>query len=62
MNLTEHKNEARKAAFGRRKTADVTVTECANQYLIDAVRLVKGAIVSGFCPIRTEIDPRAGLA
>lgn len=62
MSVAEQKREARKAAFERRKLADAAVTSQANEHLLSAVRSVPGTIVSGYWPIRTEIDPRTALS
>lgn len=56
------KDEARKAAFARRRLADPAVAEQACRHLVEAVRAAPGKIVSGFWPIRTEIDTRPALA
>ena len=61
MNLPEQKDAARKAAFARRKLADPTNAVKANAHLVEAVRQIGGSVVSGFWPIRTEIDPRPAM-
>lgn len=55
------KTEARKAAFIRRKGADPSVTAEANRHLLAALRDAPGRNVSGYWPIRTEIDPRPSM-
>lgn len=61
MSLTEQKNTARKAAFARRKLANRATNEEANAHLLQAVHQAGGRVVSGFWPIRTEIDPRPAM-
>ena len=55
------KAEARAEAFARRKLADRSVTEAANAHLVEAVRKARGKALSGYWPIRTELDPRPAL-
>lgn len=55
------KEEARKAAFARRAKADPSVADAANTHLEAAIRSAPGNVVSGYWPIRTEIDPRPTL-
>jgi len=55
------KDAARKAAFAARAAADRSGMARANEHLEAAVRAAPGRIVSGFWPIRTEIDPRPTL-
>lgn len=59
--MNSAKDAARVAAFARRKTADLAVSGDACRYLVEAVRAAPGGVVSGFWPIRTEIDPRPAL-
>lgn len=59
--MSVEKDEARKAAFARRKTADPAGSGIACGHLVEAVRAAPGGVVSGFWPIRTEIDPRPAL-
>ena len=61
MNLSEEKAAARKAALDRRRTADPSVTDAANNHLVQAVRSASGRIVSGYWPIRAELDPRPAM-
>ena len=57
--LTEHKNSMRKALFAARKQAHgsaVGAAEAARDHFL-ASRLLTGVeVVSGYCPIRTELD------
>ena len=55
------KDAARKAAFAARAAADRSGMDRANDHLLAAVRAAPGKVVSGFWPIRTEIDPRPAL-
>lgn len=55
------KAAAREAAFAARAAADRGGIGRANEHLEKAVRSAPGRIVSGFWPIRTEIDPRPAL-
>jgi 5-formyltetrahydrofolate cyclo-ligase len=61
LNLSEEKAAARKAALDRRRTADPSVTDAANNHLVQAVRSASGRIVSGYWPIRAELDPRPAM-
>ena len=61
MKVSDAKDAARKAAFARRKLADRSAEAVANRHLVDAIREVNGSAVSGFWPIRTEIDPRPAM-
>ena len=61
MSLAERKSAARKEAFARRRSADPSLAEAANQYLEAAVRAAPGTLVSAYWPIRTEIDPRPAI-
>lgn len=51
----------RKAASRRRAMADPSVAEAACGHLVAAVRDATGSTVSGYWPIRTEIDPRPAM-
>lgn len=55
------KTAARKTAFAVRAAADRSGEARANSHLEAAIRAAPGNIVSGYWPIRTEIDPRATL-
>lgn len=55
------KPAARKAAFAARAAADRQGMEAANRHLEAAIRAAPGEIVSGYWPIRTEIDPRPAM-
>ena len=61
MNTAGEKAEARKAAFRRRRAADQGVAALANRHLTEVVQSRAGPCVSGYWPIRTEIDPRPTL-
>lgn len=62
MSLDAAKAAARKAAYAARAAADPRAAAAANRHLAAAVRAAPGRVVSGFWPIRTEIDPRPSLA
>lgn len=63
MTLAERKIAARKAGFARRKAAHGTADPSAAQaYLGLLLAGHPGAVVSGYMPIRTEIDPLAVMA
>ncbi|MXY33915.1 MAG: 5-formyltetrahydrofolate cyclo-ligase [Boseongicola sp. SB0664_bin_43] len=51
----------RKAASRRRAMSDPGAKEAACRHLVAAVRNAKGYAVSGYWPIRTEIDPRPAM-
>ncbi|EPX81206.1 5-formyltetrahydrofolate cyclo-ligase [Litoreibacter arenae] len=56
--LTEVKTLARKAAFARREAVKTPQRDAAAaEHLLKAVLPHKGRPLSGFLPIRTEIDP-----
>ena len=59
--LTDLKAALRKAAFTRRRAADLSSNGEASRAAMDhflAAGLHTGAgVISGYCPIRTEIDP-----
>ena len=57
MTLEERKKAARAAAFARRKTAFETQMPGAAGKLSEVLAGYRGAPMSGFLPIRTEIDP-----
>lgn len=59
--MKDAKATAREAAFARRSAADPEKAPTACRHLIEAVRNVPGTIVSGYWPIRTELDPRVAL-
>lgn len=62
MNLTEIKAAARKAAFARRKPLFDAANAAQAGYLSEVLAGYRGVPVSGFMPIRTEIDPRPAMA
>ncbi|CUH87215.1 putative 5-formyltetrahydrofolate cyclo-ligase [Phaeobacter sp. CECT 5382] len=60
--LTEIKSAARKAAFARRKTAfDLNIPGAAG-HLSEVIAGYRGVPLSGFVPIRTEIEPLPAMA
>lgn len=62
MSLTDAKAAARKAAFARRAEARSAVAEAAaNDHLIRLLAALPEGPVSGYWPIRTEIDPRPAM-
>ena len=62
MTLAAEKDAARKAAFARRKPLFDQATAAQAGYLSEVLEGYRGVSVSGFMPIRTEIDPRAAMA
>ena len=60
--LSERKAAARKAAFARRKAAFDRNTPGAAGHLSEVLAGYRGVPLSGFLPIRTEIDPRPAMA
>ena len=62
MNLTDVKAAARKAAFARRKPLFETANAAQSGYLSEVLAGYRGVPLSGFMPIRTEIDPRPAMA
>jgi 5-formyltetrahydrofolate cyclo-ligase len=57
------KAEARKAAFARRQAAHAAVDAApAQAHLWRVLQQFGGRVVSGYLPIRTEIDPRPVMA
>ena len=60
--LTDIKAAARKAAFARRKTAfDARLPGAAGR-LSEVLAGYRGVALSGYMPIRTEIDPVSAMA
>lgn len=60
----EDKTQLRKTAFAARKAAHETLGEApetATAHLLQALGSVKGLIIAGYMPIRTEIDPRPAM-
>lgn len=56
--LTEAKAEARKTALDtRREARDTIAGATAAQHLLEQLRGHSGQVISGYMPIRTEIDP-----
>ena len=62
MDLTELKKTARHAAFARRKTAHAGVRGTESALLSELLAGYRGASLSGYPPIRTEIDPLPAMA
>jgi 5-formyltetrahydrofolate cyclo-ligase len=62
MSLAEIKAAARKAAFARRKPLHEAVNAAQAGYLSEVLAGYRGVPLSGFMPIRTEIDPRPAMA
>ncbi|MDO5758102.1 MAG: 5-formyltetrahydrofolate cyclo-ligase [Rhodobacterales bacterium] len=60
--LIERKNAARKAAFARRETAHKGAGDAAAAHLCEILARYPGMPISGYLPIRTEIDPRPAMA
>jgi len=60
--LAEIKAEARKAAFAARKAAFAAGQGAACEHLAAALMRFGPAPLSGYLPIRTEIDPRRVMA
>lgn len=62
--VTERKVAARKAAFARRKDARAASPQAdaaASRRLVEALACPPGAVVAGYRPIRTELDPTAAM-
>lgn len=63
MSLSDEKKAARQAAFARRKEAHAVGADVAAQdHLARLIATYRGAALSGYLPIRTEIDPRPVMA
>ena len=62
MSLEAAKAAARKAATARRATAFAAADESQSRYLCAIVARHPGKAVSGYWPMRSEIDPRPALA
>ncbi len=62
MSLAETKAAARKAAFAARKPLFEAANGAQSGYLSEVLAGYRGVPVSGFMPIRTEIDPRPAMA
>ena len=60
--LVESKAAARKAAFARRKPLFQNANAAQAGYLSEVLAGYRGVPLSGFMPIRTEIDPRPAMA
>ncbi len=62
MTLAQIKAAARKAAFARRKPLFEAATAAQAGYLSEVLAGHRGVPLSGFMPIRTEIDPAPAMA
>lgn len=62
MTLADRKAAARKAAFARRKDAFAAQAPGAAGKLSEVLAGYRGVPLSGFLPIRTEIDPVPAMA
>lgn len=62
MTLAARKDAARKAAFARRKPLFDRANAAQAGYLSEVLAGYRGVPVSGYMPIRTEIDPRDAMA
>lgn len=62
MNLEEIKQAARKAGFARRKVAFESRQSAPAQVLAEVLAGYRGVPLSGYMPIRTEIDPLPVMA
>ena len=62
MSLTEIKAEARRAAFAARKVAFAAGQGQAAELLADFLADQAGRVLSGYMPMRTEIDPLPAMA
>lgn len=62
MTLPEMKAEARRAAFARRKLAYAGGQGQAAELLADWLAVHRGAVLAGYMPMRTEIDPLPAMA
>ena len=62
MTLEERKAAARKAAFARRKAAHEAGHRGAAGHLSEVLAGYRGVPVSGYLPIRTEIDPLPAMS
>jgi len=60
--LAAIKDAARKAAFVRRKPLFEAANAAQSGYLSEVLAGYRGVPLSGFMPIRTEIDPRPAMA
>lgn len=60
--LVEIKTAARKAAFARRKPLFENANAAQAGYLSEVLAGYRGVPLSGFMPIRTEIDPTPAMA
>ncbi len=60
--LTAEKAAARKAAFAVRKAAFAAGQGQAAELLADYLAAQRGRVLSGYMPMRTEIDPLAAMA
>ncbi|MGL5011747.1 MAG: 5-formyltetrahydrofolate cyclo-ligase [Paracoccaceae bacterium] len=56
------KAEARRAAFAARKAAFAAGQGQAAELLADVLAAYRGAVLAGYMPMRTEIDPLSAMA
>ncbi|MEH6831009.1 MAG: 5-formyltetrahydrofolate cyclo-ligase [Sulfitobacter sp.] len=61
MSMAEIKAKARKEAFARRKPLFERANAAQAGYLSEVLAGYRGVPLSGFMPIRTEIDPRPAM-
>lgn len=61
MTLAQAKAEARTAAYARRKPLFEAAAKAQAGYLSEVLAGYRGVPLSGFMPIRTEIDPRPAM-
>lgn len=62
MSIADVKDAARTAAFARRKPLFGAAHPAQAGYLSEVLAGYRGVPLSGFMPIRTEIDPRLAMA
>ncbi|MGL4311380.1 MAG: 5-formyltetrahydrofolate cyclo-ligase [Paracoccaceae bacterium] len=60
--IAETKAAARAAAFARRKLAFAAGQSDAARHLTEALAPFAGSVLSGYMPMRTEIDPLSAMA
>lgn len=60
--VTDEKSSAREAAFARRKVAHATAGTDVAAHLAAVLSQYRGLPISGYLPIRTEIDPLPAMA
>ena len=62
MTIDQMKSDARKAAFATRKCAFDAGQGRAAELLADFLAVHRGKVLSGYMPMRTEIDPLPAMA